>query len=220
MSAWQLATGIGWIGWVGVLAWSVYREFRSTFWPKFRQDKSYQHWVWASVVALFLLWQLEAGLQAGLQVHFLAITVLVLCHGWRIACWMGAVPILLMGVMGGLPWTTMGLYGLLTVVIPAWCSFAVFQLTYRYLPHHLFIYLFVAAFFNGALTMTAHQLTTAAVMGLSGAFSWGYILDNYLVLLPLLLFPEALLNGMAITLLVVYKPEWVRSFHDNDYLMK
>ncbi|MGF1687179.1 hypothetical protein L4C36_10870 [Photobacterium japonica] len=213
MSGWQM---IGWIGWLGVLAWGFPREF----WPKFRREKAYQHWVLASVVGIFVLWQLEAGLSDGLQVHFLAMTVLVLCHGWRIACWVGLGPMALMMAMGLLPVADAGIYGVLTVLLPALSSFMVFQLTYRYLPHHLFIYLFVAAFFNGALTMVVHQLATGGAMWLMGGYSWAYIVDNYLLLLPLLLFPEALLNGMAITLLVVYKPEWVRSFHDNDYLMK
>ncbi len=88
------------------------------------------------------------------------------------------------------------------------------------MPKHLFVYLFVAAFFNGALTMVVHLLLISGWMYVSGLYLWGYIVDNYLALLPLLLFPEALLNGMAMTLLVVYKPEWVRTFADRDYIFK
>ncbi len=34
----------------------------------------------------------------------------------------------------------------------------------------------------------------------------------------LIWFPEGLLNGMAITLMTVYRPQWLRTFYDNEYL--
>ena len=194
--------------------------FPREFWPKFRAEKDYQHWVLASVVVLFLLWSLKAGLSEGLQVHFLALTTLVLCHGWRIAAFIGVFPTLLLVTFGWLPLADSGIYLVISVIFPAWLSFCLFRLTYRYLNRHLFVYIFVAAFLNGALTIAAHQLLNSGVMWAGGMYSWHYIVENYLVLTPLLLFPEALLNGMAITLLVVYRPQWVRTFHDNDYLNK
>ncbi|MCQ1057404.1 hypothetical protein ACQKPX_12105 [Photobacterium sp. DNB23_23_1] len=192
--------------------------FPRDFWPKFRAEKDYQHWVLASMVVLFLLWSLKAGLSDGLQVHFLAMTTVALCHGWRIAVLIGVIPTLLLALFGLLPIVEIGNYLLVSVIFPAWLSFYLFRLAYCYLARHLFVYIFVAAFLNGALTIAAHQLLNGTVMWLSGLYSWYYIVDNYLVLTPLLLFPEALLNGMAITLLVVYQPQWVRTFHDNDYL--
>lgn len=55
-------------------------------------------------------------------------------------------------------------------------------------------------------------------MGLSGAYPWHIISADYLSIWPLLLFPEALLNGMAMTLLAVYRPHWVSTFFDREYL--
>lgn len=210
-------TGLQWVGlagWLGLLA----AFFPQEFWPKFKQEKDYQHWVLASVVVLFLLWSLRAGLTDGLKVHFLALTILTLCHGWRIACLIGVAPLLLLAGFGLLPLADIGLYGLTGVTLPVLVSYGLFALTYRYLAHHLFVYIFVGAFINAALTMIAHMVLTSGWIALSGIFSWSYIVENYLVLMPLLLFPEALINGMAITLLVVYRPEWVRTFHDGDYL--
>ncbi|PSW13904.1 hypothetical protein C9I98_22020 [Photobacterium sanctipauli] len=206
----------GYVAWLGLLLWFFPREF----WPKFKGEKDYQHWVSASVVVLFLLWSLRAGLTDGLQVHFLGLTLLALCHGWRIAGLIGAVPMLLLMVFGLLPVTDGGLYGLTNVILPTMFSYAFFLFTYRFFTRHLFVYIFLAAFMNGALTMVVHMLVSAGWIFLAGEYSWTYIVENYLVLMPLLLFPEALLNGMAITLLVVYKPEWVRTFHDRDYLSR
>ena len=40
------------------------------------------------------------------------------------------------------------------------------------------------------------------------------------ILIPLLAFPEALLNGMAVTLLVVYQPQWLFDYSDREYLWR
>jgi uncharacterized membrane protein len=36
--------------------------------------------------------------------------------------------------------------------------------------------------------------------------------------LPMLVFPEGLMNGMAIAIAVIYRPQWVWSFDDSLYL--
>ena len=59
----------------------------------------------------------------------------------------------------------------------------------------------------------------AGYMVWSGQYGWQMVQNDYLSILPLLLFPEALLNGMAITLLVVFRPQWVCTFYDRDYLI-
>jgi len=205
---------VGYLIWLAILVCSFPREF----WPKLRTDKGYQHLVLASMVVLFLLWSLRAGIAEGLQVHFLAITVLALSHGWQIAGLIGSVPLLFLTVVGLVDWQDAGLYALTGVIFPVMFSYAVFLFSYRFMTRHLFVYIFVAAFLNGALTMIVHLLLISGWMYFGSYYSWSYIVDNYLVLLPLLLFPEALINGMAMTLLVVYKPEWVRTFADRDYI--
>ena len=203
----------GYLAWGAVLALSFPREF----WPKFRAEKDYQHLVLSTVVVLSLLWSLRAGIAEGLEVYFLALTVLALSHGWQIAALIGSVPMLLLTAVGLVEWSDTGLHALTGVVFPLMFSYAVFVLSNRFMARHLFVYIFVAAFLNGALTMIVHFLFTSGWRYLAGDYSWSYIVENYLELLPLLLFPEALINGAAMTLLVVYKPQWVRTFADRDY---
>ena len=53
---------------------------------------------------------------------------------------------------------------------------------------------------------------------LNGDYNWPLLQDNYLILTTLMLFPEGMLNGMTMTLLIIYKPQWVYTFHDKYYL--
>jgi len=60
--------------------------------------------------------------------------------------------------------------------------------------------------------------TTALIQHLAGVHPVDTIGNNFLLILPMLMFGEAFLNGAAITLAVAYKPQWVATFHDRWYL--
>ncbi|MGF1887306.1 energy-coupling factor ABC transporter permease [Photobacterium profundum] len=210
-------TVIQWGGYLvgcGILLCNIPYEF----WPKFKQDKHYQHLVFATVVILLLLWFLRAGIHTDLQVHFLGLTALMLIHGWRIAAFIGSLSLILMAVFGSITGGDIGIAALVGVIFPILFSSGIFLLSYRFLTHHIFIYIFVSAFINGALTMCFHLLLTSGLIYWVGDISWQYIVDNYLILMPLMAFPEALLNGMVMTLLIVYQPEWVRTFSEREYM--
>ncbi|MCV5359865.1 hypothetical protein OFM87_29340, partial [Escherichia coli] len=84
-------------------------------------------------------------------------------------------------------------------------SWLLFLASWAWLPRHLFVYIFVAAFLGGAITISVKVAASALLMGLSDSYPWHTITADYLSIWPLLLFPEALLNGMAMTVLAIYR---------------
>ncbi|ATG74829.1 hypothetical protein CGX12_02720 [Zobellella denitrificans] len=191
---------------------------RGVDWRAWLADKPRQHLCFGAAIALVPLWWLQAGVKEGLEVHFLGLTTLALVLGWRLSQLMALLSLLLVTFFGVESWDEFGVNLLLGVILPLGVSYFVFLLTYSYLYRHLFVYIFVAGFFNAALTIAVKTLALAGFMVWSGQYPWPTVLDNYVAILPLLLFPEALLNGMAITLLVVFRPQWVCTFYDRDYL--
>ncbi|WP_375057562.1 energy-coupling factor ABC transporter permease [Zobellella sp. DQSA1] len=192
---------------------------RSLDWHAWLADKTRQHLCFGAAIALVPLWMLQAGIKEGLEIHFLGLTALTLMLGWRLSQLTALLSLLLVTLFGVESWGDVGINLLLGVILPIAVSYFVFLLTYSYLYRHLFVYIFVAGFFNAALAITAKTLAFAGFMLWSGQYSWPTVMDNYVSILPLLLFPEALLNGMAITLLVVFRPHWVCTFFDRDYLI-
>ncbi len=188
-------------------------------WRVWLADKTRQHLCFGAAIALVPLWMLQAGVKEGLEVHFLGLTTLALMLGWRMGLLMGSLSLLLITLFGFETPEALGANLLLGVIVPLTFSYFVFLLTYSYLIRHLFVYIFVAGFFNAALTIAVKTLSFAGYMLWSGQYNGQTVMDNYLGILPLLLFPEALLNGMAITLLVVFRPQWMRTFFDRDYLV-
>ncbi|AUY11380.1 MULTISPECIES: energy-coupling factor ABC transporter permease [Aeromonas] len=178
----------------------------------------YQHLCLGGAIVLVPLWTLRAGLHEGLEIHFLGLTSLTLLLGWRLALLAPCLTLLLLAYFGVIPLADIGWQALIGVALPVATSWLLFLGSWAWLPRHLFVYLFVAAFLGGALSISAKVIASALLMGVSGTYSWHTISADYLSIWPLLLFPEALLNGMTMTLLAVYRPYWVNTFFDREYL--
>ncbi|WP_323923126.1 energy-coupling factor ABC transporter permease [Aeromonas caviae] len=178
----------------------------------------YQHLCLGGAIVLVPLWTLRAGLHEGLEIHFLGLTSLTLLLGWRLALLAPCLTLLILAYFGVIPLTDIGWQALISVALPVATSWLLFLGSWAWLPRHLFVYLFVAAFLGGALSISAKVIASALLMGVSGTYSWHTISADYLSIWPLLLFPEALLNGMTMTLLAVYRPHWVNTFFDREYL--
>jgi len=178
----------------------------------------YQHLCLGGAIVLVPLWTLRAGLHEGLEIHFLGLTSLTLLLGWRLALLAPCLTLLILAYFGVIPLVDIGWQALIGVALPVATSWLLFLGSWAWLPRHLFVYLFVAAFLGGALSISTKVIASALLMGVSGTYSWHTISADYLSIWPLLLFPEALLNGMTMTLLAVYRPHWVKTFFDREYL--
>ncbi|MDO6567523.1 energy-coupling factor ABC transporter permease [Alteromonas sp. 1_MG-2023] len=180
-------------------------------------DKHQQHLLFGSAAALFAFWIFKVGIFEGLDVHFVGLSVVTLMLGFRYAILAGTLALLGATAAGFAQWHTLGVNGVLGVMLPVAVTYLVYLVAFHKLPRQLFVYIFVCAFFPGALTIALKTGALAGYYFMEGAYTWDVIYDNFVLLIPLLVFPEALLNGMAITLLVIYQPTWVYTFHDKFY---
>jgi len=211
MSEGQLATLLIWLV---ILTISL----RRTLWQTLHDTPLYQHLLLGSAIALVPLWYLRAGLHEGLEVHFLGLTALTLLLGWRLALLAPCLTLLVLGYFGVIKLADFGWQALIGIALPVATSWLLFLASWAWLPRHLFVYIFVAAFLGGAITISVKIAASALLMGMSGTYPWHTITADYLSIWPLLLFPEALLNGMAMTVLAIYRPHWVYTFFDRTYL--
>ena len=92
------------------------------------------------------------------------------------------------------------------------------RLAHRWLPPNFFIYIFVVSFFGSAVAMIAGGFVASAAILLADGQRAISIVNEHLPYLILLAFGEAMLTGMLTTLLVVYRPAWVKTFDDTRYL--
>lgn len=187
-------------------------------WQAFGSDKQKQHLLFGGSAAVFALWLFRAGIFDGLDVHFLWLSALTLMLGFRFAVLAGMIALLGTTAVGNESWAMIGVNGVLGVLLPISFTYVIFMIAFHRLPRHLFVYIFICAFFPGALMIASKMAALSLYYWGDGVYSWDLVFDNYLLLIPLMLFPEAMLNGMTMTLLVIYKPDWVYCFHDKFYL--
>ncbi|MFD2095553.1 energy-coupling factor ABC transporter permease [Corallincola platygyrae] len=177
----------------------------------------YQHLFFGATAIVALIWSLKYTPHPLLTIHFLCATTLTLLLGARLALMSLALVILIFLLTTGAGLNSWGLSFVIWGIIPVTFSRASLLLSQKFLPRHLFIYLLVNGFITGALaillTLIAQYL---AFIWITGG-DWQSQL-TYLNVTPLLMFPEGLLNGMAITLLAVYKPHWLKTYDDRIYL--
>ena len=187
-------------------------------WRAWLLDRERQ-WVWfVSMALLLVVWAMKAGITPGLSVRFLLVTALTLMHGWQLAVIAGALVLAVLSYVGQAEWSNYGANLLCMAVIPALFTAWFHEQVHARLPHNYFIYFFVTAFLGSALAFNLAGLTRFALMGLSGTLATAAVGAEYLAILPLMSFGEAVVNGTIIGMAVIYRPRWVMSFDDRLYL--
>lgn len=196
----------------------VYIVSKKLIFSRLISDKKCQHLVFGSAACVFILWMFRTGIYDGLSVHFLWLSALPLLLGFRWAIFSASLALLGVTIFGKESIDMLGINFLLGVLAPISLTYGFYSLTFHKLPRHIFIYIFLCAFIPGALTIGLKMLAFSGYFYLDGWYNWQVITDNYLILTTLMLFPEAMFNGMTMTLLIIYKPEWVYTFYDKLYL--
>ncbi len=219
----NLSAGLFSAGWHGsalVLAllagWLVWR---TAPWARLKSGTQF-NLLLGFAVGLMLMWSLKAGVKPGLNLHMMGAMAATLALGPQLAIVALALALLGITLNGAIEWTALPINFLLMVVAPVLIAHRIHRLIERYLPAHFFVFIFVAGFFGAALTVMLQGLLASAAMVLAGAYEAGFLASDYLPYFLLLGFSEGWISGGVITLMVVYRPEWVAAFDDRRYLVR
>ncbi|MDC8831326.1 energy-coupling factor ABC transporter permease [Alteromonas gilva] len=213
MTTLQLLGLVGFVALLGVIC-------KNINWQMFISHKKSQHMLFGCAAAVFFLWIFRASVPAdpSPSVHFLWVVALALTLGFRFAILAGTLALIGITIAGKESWEMLGVNGLLGIAAPIALSYLIFMLVFHKLPRHVFIYIFLCAFIPGALAIAFKMALMGGYYFLDDVYTWSVIKDNYLVLIPLLLFPEGMLNGMTMTMLIIYFPSLAYTFHDKFYI--
>ena len=186
-------------------------------WSKIADNEA-SHVYFGAIVILTVLWVLRGGIQPGLDYHLLGVTSLVLMFEWQFALMAVSLVLAVTTWTGPAGWQTFAVNALVMGAIPALLSRIFLYACQRWLPHNFFIYVFINAFLAGALSILLAGLASALLQQSAGVHPPDSSDNNFLLILPMLMFGEGFLNGAAMSLVVAYRPQWVATFHDRWYL--
>lgn len=205
-----------WLSWAAYLT-LLLAAIRQARWERLK-DGELIHVYLGSCVALMVMWTVKAGIDPGLSFHYLGATLFTLMFGWELA---------FIGLSLALLGTTIGLGGewgafcvnvLAKGALPVVFSHWLLRLVQDRLPPNVFVYIFINAFFGAALALLLGHFAVAGVLGAAGAYTGAYLVSEYLVFTPLMMFSEAWITGMLVAIFVGYRPNWLTTFEDSKYL--
>ncbi len=195
----------------------VLAAVKTARWQRF-VDREQLHVFLGGCVTLMVLWTMRTQVYEGVDFHLLVMTTLTLMFGWSLCVVAGALVVTGVSIAGFAQWSGMVLNLLTTVILPVSLTWVILLLVRHKLPRHFFIYVYLNAFLAGGLTLMLSSFAATFLLASATLVSFEVLWDSYLSYFPLMFFPEAVLNGWFITLLVSYRPHWVGSFRDEDYL--
>ena len=176
-------------------------------------------WLCCSVI-LLLTWQLKAQIYAGIAFHILGATALTLIAGpYRALLSMAALLGMDLGLTGG-DIASWGLSFWLIGVLPVLSTQSLLLFAQNRFSPNLFVYIFVNCFAAGAISMWLFGIANCILLYLTKAYSPQFLFEEMLPIYFLMGWPEAFITGLNLTLLVIWRPEWVISFNDRLYLQK
>lgn len=196
------------------LLWAVMRAP----WLELFSDLRRQHLLFGTMLALFLLWLIRRDFDSGLSYHFIGMTAVTLLLGWPLAVLAGLAAQLGLLAIGRLDLAALGVNGVLLVLIPVLVTEVCALRVERAQPRNLFVYIFCCGFFPAALATLLTLLGGLGLLWLDGLFPMPPWLDDFAGYLWLVMFPEAFINGMVVTALVVFYPDWLETFNRSRYL--
>jgi uncharacterized membrane protein len=209
--AWLVAA---WVALAAALGWAAWRAS----WARLAANEQ-SHLFLGAVVLTALLWTVSGRVGPLLHFHLLGATMLYLMFGAPLAVIAITTVAAAATLAGPGDWAAFGTRALVAGVLPVAISHLVLRVAEARLPANFFVYVFVAAFLGGALSMIGAGAATAAAIafGLPAPAAAG---DTWIAMVLMLAFGEATLTGMLATLFVVYKPAWMGTFSDARYLKR
>lgn len=176
------------------------------------------HLLLGTGVALAVLWSISARVDPGVSVHVLGTLLAVLLLGWRLALLATAVAEAALLLSGKAAPAGAPLSWLLSGVLPASAGWLVAWAARFRLPRNPFIFIFVCGFFGAGVALLVTWLAASGLLlalgqplpSGPGTSLWGF--------LPLVVFPEAFINGALVSMLIVYRPDWVRLYDELFYV--
>jgi uncharacterized membrane protein len=209
-SAW---TAAGWIVALPLLASALYRAP----WQRFADGEQVHVW-YGTLFTLIVLWSIQATVGEGFTFHLLGVAALTLIAGPALALIGSAVVVAILMLVKGGVWPSAAMAWCAMAALPVGVTWGTLSIAERRLPPNFFVYVFVVAFFGAALSLAAAGLAGALALTLGGGRPAGLVFGDYVPTLVTLAFGEATLVGMAMTLLIVYRPHWVATFDDARYI--
>lgn len=199
-----------------LLGWFALRAH----WQQIFEVPERQHLLLGSTFFLVIFWLMHFELVDGLWIHPLIVTSVALIVGFRFSVIVCAFATLGYLLFSGLSLSNFGTHFLINGVAPAAFIVYLSRWVRSKNPGNLFFYTLGVGFLGGALTIPLVAVVSYLII-------WSFditlfrINDDFKYQWILLgMFPEAFINGVIVSSITVFFPNWMRTFDEDYFLSK
>ncbi|WOJ98567.1 energy-coupling factor ABC transporter permease [Congregibacter brevis] len=200
------------------MALSVIVALRYANWTAVAREPGRMHLVAGGAVGCLLLWLLNIHLVDGLLLHFLGLTTFTLVVGWSFSVLGAALVMAAFYALKDLGWTAYPLAVVMCIVVPATATWLLARLLRRPGLQHPFVYMLGAGFAGGAFVMLLLSVLALSLFWFSGQTGYLDAAAEFWPLVFMLMFSEGFINGMCVSALAIFHPDWMKTFDDKFYL--
>ena len=195
----------------------AYTCYRSP-WSKLVANLGLQHLCFGATVLLMIIWSIKADINEAVSIHFLGMTALTLVLGWDLAIVCASVALAMLTFLHGGNWSNFSANAVITILLPVMIAQSINFYVNRHLPKNFFVYLFCCGFFCAGLTAAMVGLGVAFTLWVTDIYPLLKVQQDIMTVIVLTIFPEGLLNGILLTAIMVFYPDWIRSFDAKKYI--
>ncbi|WP_323814828.1 hypothetical protein [Cellvibrio sp. NN19] len=202
-------------------------------WQQVLASQPRQHVLFATILALALLWLLQVSIRDTLAIHPLLMTVTTMVFGWSLATVIGAlalvalefyqIPMHALRVDWDVAVAQFNLMTLpvdfcLSVAVPVGWAWCVLWLVDRWKFKNPFTYFWGVGFFGAMVSCIWLGLAALLLFAITGSEVQLTTTIEHFIVFVLMTFPEGFVNGLIATVMTVLYPDMVKTYRDDWYL--
>ncbi len=202
-------------------------------WKLLLAEHTRQHFFFASVLALALMWLLQIRVMNLVAFHPLLVTVVTMIFGWSFTLLIGALALVVLEIyqlavrsafvdwnlaLTQFDFSTLPVDFCLSVAVPATWALCVIALVNRWKFKNPFTYFWGVGFFGAMVSCFLTGLTAMSLFALTGSDRELFSVQDNFIVFVVMTFPEGFINGSIATMLTIFWPDILKTYRDDWFL--
>jgi uncharacterized membrane protein len=202
-------------------------------WKLLFAEQQRQHFFFATIIVLAIIWMLQIRIMGVLAFHPLLVTVVTMIFGWSLALVIGLLALLILKIIQlsygavsqgvdlaflELNLSTLPVDFCLSVLVPVSWALLVIGLVNRWKFKNPFTYIWGVGFFGAMISCLLTGLAAILLFSFSNSeVELNSVMDNFIIFF-VMTFPEGFINGSVATMFTIFYPELVKTYRDDWFL--
>jgi len=202
-------------------------------WRLLLAEQARQHFFFAAIIALAVIWMLQIRVMGILAFHPLLVTVVTMIFGWSFAIVIGASALFVLKIiqltfysstqgwdfaLAQLQFSTLPVDFCLSILIPVTWALIVIGFVNRWKFKNPFTYFWGVGFFGAMISCILTGLISMLLFWISDSQLELYSVKENFIIFFVMTFPEGFINGSIATMFTIFWPEMLKTYRDDWFL--